>query len=231
MKRISLEQLLGGVLTAVGVLALLLNLGLFGAAASLIWALLFGAGGVALLGVVAQNRERWWALIPGATLLSLGLLIALTTFAPVFGAAVGGSIFLGGIGAGFLAVYLLRPQFWWALIPAGTLLTLAVVAGMGGAIASQLTGAVFFGGLALTFALVAVAPPDAPRRWALIPGAVLLTMAALSLIGSPTAFNILGPSLLILGGLALLYRALRHKTASDEQVAQPGEQPVHHAPR
>ena len=211
MRRSSFERLLGLTITAVGVIVLLLNLGFFGAAAALIWVLLFGAGGLALLAVVAQNRERWWALIPGTTLIGLGLVMALSAIAPAFAAAVSGTIFLGAIAVGFAAVYLVRPGFWWALIPAGALLTLAVLAGIGAQIAGPLAGMVLFGGLALTFGLVAIAPPDAPRRWALVPAGVLLAMAALSLAGNATAFNIMGPALLILSGLTLLYRALRHK--------------------
>jgi hypothetical protein len=108
MKRMSTELLVGGVLALVGVTFLVQNLGLFGSAAEVVWALLFGASGVAFLGALAQDRSRWWALIPAAALLSLSLLIALTTLAPALGAAWGGSLVLGGLGLGFFGVYLLR---------------------------------------------------------------------------------------------------------------------------
>jgi hypothetical protein len=224
MKRMPFELLLGGALTAVGVLILLLNLGVFGAAASLIWALLFGAGGFALLGVVVQDRAHWWALIPGTTLLSLGLLIALTLVAPTLAASWGGALVLGGIGTGFCAVYLLRRSQWWAIIPAGTLLSLAIIAGLSGRLGGSLPGVVLFGGLALTFALVAIAPPGAPRRWALFPAGGLLALAALILANSSVMPGIVGPTLLILFGLALLYRASRRSERGryeDTAVSQP----------
>ncbi len=224
MKRFSSELLLGGALTAVGVIFLLQNLGVFGAATATVWALLFGSGGIAFLSIVAQNRARWWALIPGAALLSLGLLIGLTVFAPALGAAWGGTLFLGGLGIGFLGIYLLRRDFWWALIPGGALLTLAVIAGLGAPYAGPLVGATLFFGLALTFVLVSLAPPGAPRRWALLPADALLVLAILTMFGTPGVMPFFWPTLLILLGLWLLYRALRHnegKVYEDKTLSQP----------
>jgi hypothetical protein len=212
MKRISSDLLIGGVIVAVGVIILLQNLGVFGAARDLIWTTLFTAGGLAFIGAVAQNPARWWALIPGAALLSLGVLIGVSAFAPAL-AAWGGTIFLGGLGLGFLGVYLLRRDLWWALIPGGVLMTLGVVAGVGERFADSLGGAIFFFGLALTFGLVALLPSDEPasRRWAFIPAGVLFVLALITLMNVPVLMNIIGPALLILFGLALLYRALTHR--------------------
>jgi hypothetical protein len=224
MKRIPNDLLIGGTITAVGVLMLLLNLGLFGDAEPLLWAVLFMAGGLGLLSIPVRDRAHWWALIPGGTLLGIGLLIALSLFAPAFAAAWGGTIVLGGIGAGFAAVYLLRPQHWWAIIPAGTLLTLAAIAGLSARLAGAASGALLFGSLALTFGLVAVAPPDAPRRWALFPAGGLLIMAAVVLVDMASLFTFLGPALLIAGGAALLMRGFRHRERrhyEDEVVSQP----------
>lgn len=224
MKRIPNDLLIGGVITAAGVLMLLLNLGLFGDAEPLLWAILFMAGGLGLLSIPVQDRAHWWALIPGCTLLGIGLLIALSLFAPAFAAAWGGSIVLGGIGAGFAGVYLLRPQHWWALIPTGTLLTLAAIAGLSSRIAGAAAGALLFGGLALTFGLVAIAPPEAPRRWALFPAAGLLIMAIIVLADVPIVLNIVGPALLIAAGAALLLRAFRRRERrhyEDEALSQP----------
>jgi hypothetical protein len=224
MKRISSELLIGGVLTAVGVLLLLQNLGFFGSAEDLIWATLFSVGGIAFISVVVQNPTRWWALIPGAALLSLGLLIGLTLMAPALGAAWGGTIFLGGLGIGFMAIYLLRSSHWWALIPGGVLLTLGLVAGLGGRLPDSLSGSLFFTGLALTFGLVAVAPSDTNRRWALIPAGALLALAAVTAANTPLVVNIVWPALLILAGLALLFRTLINKEKvghEDKIISQP----------
>jgi hypothetical protein len=226
MKRISSDLLIGGVIVAVGVIALLQNLGVFGPAEDLIWATLFAAGGIAFLSAVAQDRARWWAMIPGAVLLSLGVLIAVSALAPAL-AVWGGTIFLGGIGLGFWGVYLLRRDFWWAIIPGGVLVTLGVVAGIGDRFADAVGGAIFFFGLAATFALVALLPIGSglPRRWALIPAGVLFALALLVLTNVPILMNIVGPALLIFFGLALLYRALTHRKDEvrhdDQTVPQP----------
>ena len=38
-------------------------------------------------------------------------------------------MFLGTIGLSFWVIYLTRRDFWWAVIPGGALMTLALVAG------------------------------------------------------------------------------------------------------
>lgn len=210
MKRTSSNLALGGILAAVGVLILLQNIGIFGAASDLIWSLLFAVGGVAFFNAVVRNPAHWWALIPGAALFSIGVLIGVSALAPAFGAAWGGTIFLGGLSLGFLAVYLVRRAFWWALIPAGTLITLGLIAGMEPFVANSIAGTVLFIGLALSFGLVAIAPPDAPRRWALFPAGALLVLGVLTLANGSTVVTMLWPIGLIGLGGWLLFRAYLH---------------------
>jgi hypothetical protein len=224
MKRTSSDLILGGILAAIGVLILLQNLGIFGAASDMIWSLLFAVGGIAFFSAVVRNSAHWWALIPGAALFSIGVLIGVTALAPAFGAAWGGTIFLGGLGLGFLAVYLVRHPFWWALIPAGTLITLGLIAGVDRLVPDSIAGTVFFIGLALTFGLVAIAPPDAPRRWAFFPAGALLVLGVLTLANASMLFNILWPILLIGLGASLLYRAYLHNKRDHyehDTVSQP----------
>lgn len=224
MKRTSSELLLGGLLAAFGVLILLQNLGIFGGAEDLIWSLLFAVGGIAFFSVVVRNAAHWWAIIPGAALFSIGVLIGVSALAPTLGALWGGTIFLGGLGLGFLAVYVVRPQFWWAIIPAGTLLTLGLIAGFDRVMPDSVTGSALFIGLALTFGLVAIAPPDAPRRWAFFPAGGLLVFGLIVLANAPTVVNILWPIILIGLGASLLYRAYIHNKREHyehDTVSQP----------
>ncbi len=218
------NMLWGLLLILGGMLLLMQNLGLFGAATGLIWTVLFAAGGAVFLGVFATNRARWWALLPGFTLLSLGAVTALEQLVPG-GGTWAGAIFLAGIGLGFWAIYLTRPQFWWAIIPGGVLITLAIVAGMDGARPPFDTGAIFFAGLAVTFALVYLLT-GAQRRmlWALIPTTVCAMLALAIMTSATAALNFVWPAALIAIGLYLLYRAF-HPTP--ERIEEPATEERH----
>jgi hypothetical protein len=224
MKR---SDLTWGVLLVLGGIVLLLqNLGLFGSAEDLIWTILFALGGAAFLGVFAINRTFWWALIPGFTLLSLSTLMALEQLTPGGSGTWGGSIFLGGIGLSFWAIYLTHPRMWWAIIPGGILVTLAVVAGLDGMPAVGFdTGAIFFGGLALTFGLVYLLPgPTRRMTWALIPAAICAALALVVLTSSAAILEYVWPVALILIGLYFVYRTFQpapeRRDESSEQPAQ-----------
>ena len=155
----------GWILVGLGALFLLQNMGL--EVAGPIWGLIFAAAGGVFLWVYRQSATNWWALIPGFTLLGLGVLIL---FEPIFGGDWGGAVFLGAIGLGFLAVYVAKREHWWALIPGGTLLTLAAVAGQGDRGGEG--GTLFFTGLALTFGAVFLVG----QRWAVFPALVSVVL-------------------------------------------------------
>ena len=186
MKRNDTNVVLGMLLLMVGVVLLAQNFGLFSMWVNTVWTLLFIATGIGFMAAFAVTPSYWWALIPGFVLLSLGVLIGLGDWAPVLAARWGGSLFLGGISLGFWAIYLARRAFWWAIIPAGVLLTLAVVAGLDPITSGAFSGFVFFMGLALTFALVYLAPPAlGHRRWAIFPAAGALLVGMLTIAALP----------------------------------------------
>ena len=118
------------------------------------WSIPFIIAGIGFLTVFLNQKSNWWAVIPGVVLLDLGLIIVLAVFFPKFSDVYSGAIFLGGIGLSFVLVYLMQKRNWWAVIPAGVLTTLALVT-----LVSEWgffdAGAVFFLGLAATFALLA----------------------------------------------------------------------------
>jgi hypothetical protein len=179
----------------------------------------------------AVTPTNWWALIPGFVLLSLGLLSGLGDWAPLLAARWGGSLFLGGISLSFWAIYLARRAFWWAIIPAGVLLTLAVVAGLNPIASGAFAGFVFFMGIALTFGLMYLAPPaPARRRWAIIPAAAALAIGVLTIVTLPSMFNLLWPIAIIISGLYLVYHALR-QTATGQPASRPDDTPAPHAPK
>ena len=201
---ISSRMVWGLLLIAAGAVFLLQNLGML-VLGDVFWALALGVGGVAFLSVYFQNREHWWSLIPGMVLLSVATLLFVELYFPQL--AVGsGAIVLGGIGAAFLAVYLADRDNWWALIPMGVMFTLAVVSTLDEVFGLE-SGGLFFLGLGLTFALVAVVPtPEGRMRWAWIPAVALLVMGVLVLAAAEELIGYLWPVALILGGLILIGR-------------------------
>lgn len=209
MKIIESRLLWGGLLILAGVLLLVENLRIFDLG-DIFWVILFAVAGIFFISFFIQQRSNWWALIPGITLISLGVLVLLNWLAPEFGDFWGGSIVLGGIGISFLLVYLVERENWWAVIPGGVLLTLALVAALDTFNSGMGTAGVFFLGLGLTFAILALLPnPQGEMRWAWIPAGVLLAAGTVFLFISEDLFVYFWPVALIGVGGLLILRALR----------------------
>jgi hypothetical protein len=200
----------GVLLVLGGFLFLLQNLGIFQELASLVWVMLFGAGGLFFLYLFLNDRvHTWWAAIPGATLLGLAATVFFGDVGPNVLKPVSGPLFLASIGFGFALVYLAVPTHWWAIIPAGVLTTLGVVAA-----ADKIgfmgfdSGGIFFLGLGITFLVVALIGRDNGQnlRWAYIPAAVLLVMGFLIGTSALAVIGYLWPLALIVGGGLLIWR-------------------------
>jgi hypothetical protein len=165
---------LGVALVALGLLALFGNLGIFAGLGRLIGLLLFGAAGVIVLRMYRDEPSRIWTLPAGFALLGLGVASLDLPWS--------GGAFLGSIGLGFLAIWLTDDERWWALIPAGVLMTLGVVAtydewlGRGG----DFGGTLFFLGLAATFAALYLLP-RVNQSWAIWPALGLGVIALLTM--------------------------------------------------
>ena len=105
-------------LIALGALLLAANMGWFGAVSNWLWALLFMAGGAAFVYHYLNNRERWWALIPGGVLATLAVVNWVELANPRYDA---GWLFFLGIAATFGYLYR-RPDGGerqpWAVWPA-----------------------------------------------------------------------------------------------------------------
>lgn len=198
----------GIVLITGGVLFLLQNLIGF-QFSGLFWAAIMGLAGLFFISVYVGNRQMWWALIPGCTLLSITTIILLGMFAQGFADTWSGSIFLGGIALSFVLIYLSDRNHWWAIIPGGVLLTLATVAGLENLLGGMEMGGIFFLGLGLTFAVVAILPTQhGQMKWAWIPAGVLLGMGFLLTVVAGRFINYLGPVALIVAGGYLIVKTL-----------------------
>jgi hypothetical protein len=212
MKRIESAVLWGVVLVLAGVFLLLQNLGVISELSPLLWAIPFAVGGVIFLGVVVRNPKQWWAAIPASALLGIALVILADELAPK--ANVGGSLFLVCLAAGFVFVYLLQRDSWGALIPAGVLLTLGVVAGLNAWLPALDTWGIFFIGVGLTFAIISLVPtPEGRLKWAVAPAIVLAVMGLFLTFKVGTVIGFIWPLALIAGGGYLVYRALGKRPA------------------
>ena len=213
MQRKDPRLLIGILLITGGVVYLLQNLGII-QWGDIVWSVVFGLAGIGFLSVFARDRAMWWALIPGMTLLGLSVTLGLEYFAPAAGELWGGSVFLGAIGLSFILVYAADRNMWWAIIPGGVMLTLATVAALDN-IGGIQTDGLFFIGLGLTFAALALLPtPGGRMRWAVFPAVALGLMGLLTMVGCMAAIGYLWPVALIVGGLSKLLRAVRRPASS-----------------
>jgi hypothetical protein len=213
MKRLDVRAIGGILLIIVGILLLLQNLGVFEVIVALVWALLFAAGGLIFLYMfLTEHTRNWWAVIPGFALLGLAALILLDELFPRIGEALGGAIFLGGVGLAFWVIYFIKREHWWAVIPGGVLFTLALVTVVSYVLGGGWAGGAFFVGLGLTFGLLYFLPtPQGRMKWALIPAAVLVVMGVLVTAATTGGLSCLGGAVLILVGLYLLFRMFRSR--------------------
>ena len=148
----------------------------------------FAAGAIIFLFVALKKTDNWWAFIPGFTLMGLALLIAGSTFFREFINYYGGSLFLGSIALSFITILIVKPSNWWAVIPAGVLATLALIAGIRGG-HGMLQGGLFFAGIGATFAAVGLMPVGRKEKWPWIPASICFILGTLILIGSGALAN------------------------------------------
>ena len=212
MKWLESRILWGGLLIIGGVLFLLQNLGVF-EFGDLFWAVLFFLAGLFFISLYRQNRANWWALIPGFALFGVGAQIAVDRLFPQISDILGGLFVLGFAGLGFLVIYLLDRENWWAIIPGG------VLTGIGLGILAQ-EGRWFFpaadqeGVFLVCFALgwflitALTALFTKTQWWALIPGGIMTVIGG-SILATNGAvrwedLNLVYAVILISAGLILL---------------------------
>jgi hypothetical protein len=168
--------------------------------------------GASFLLVYLNNRTRTWALLV-AYILGVLSIAPLMTSSGRDGAYFG-PIFLLAVAVPFFVVYFRQPEHWWAIIPAGVMTTLALIAGLAisGWIRSANEGgyanALLMGGLAVTFAVVWLRHA---KPWARVV-TIALAAVALASIFFTSYSQIFWPVAIILVGIYLFYTALRPKT-------------------
>ena len=211
MKSKSGRIIFGGLLILLGVILFIQSLLGFNISGLIVPALFLVGGGVFFY-LFANNQEQWWALIPGFTLLGIGGLTGMGELAPRFASIFGGAFFLAMIGLSFLVIFILHREYWWAVIPAGVLFTLALMT-LAGQANGSLSGALFFLGLAVTFGVLGLMPVGQKDKWPWIPAGACAVLALVLAIGSgifnQPVFALLGPAILIVVGVYLIVRSAR----------------------
>lgn len=205
MKKDQSRLIWGLILVLAGVLFLLQEFQILGSAFEYLWLILMAFGSGAFLWIYFTKHDQWWAVIPGLTLLGL-TLVGLDNIIQVLPAGDwAGAVFLGCVGLAFWLVYLRKPEQWWAIIPGGVLVTLALVAGVD--FFADWSDVVFFLGVGLTFALVALLPNQThDTRWAFIPAGILVILGLVLIGPIQSVMNYFWPIILIGLGVYVLLR-------------------------
>lgn len=205
----------GAILLVGGVLLLLQSLAVL-ADTPWVWAVAFGLTGVALLVPFATRPEAWWTAIPAGAALGIGAVGLLEQVGPAgtAGEDASGAAFLALTGLGFAAVWARDRRRWWALIPAGVLVTLAATVLADRWLGEEPAAAAMFLGLGVTFLLLSLLPTGAGRMlWPLLPGAALALFGVLFAVGAGEvveALNYVYPVAAIGVGAWLLWRSRGH---------------------
>lgn len=203
----------GFLLIAAGTIFLLQNLNILPQSPSF-WGTAALIGGVFFLVGFLVNPRYGWAALPAFTLLG----VAVVTFWDQLLAGsvpddLRGAAFLAMLGLGFIAVYLRAIRNWWAIIPAGALLSIASLVALQALVENPgpvELGGVLFIGLGATFLLVFILPGAEGRRgWALWPAISLLLLGGLMTAAATDLLGLLWPVALILGGLLIILRGFR----------------------
>jgi len=163
--------------------------------------------------VYLNNQTRTWAVLVAYITAVLGIAPLMATGGR--DAAYYGPIFLFAVALPFFILYFRSADNWWAIIPAGVMTTLSIIAALAiaGLIRNENQGgyanAFFMFGLAATFAVVWLRHAKA---WAKVVTIVLAALAVASVFFA-TYSQIFWPVAIILGGIYLLFTALRPRTA------------------
>jgi hypothetical protein len=165
-------------------------------------------GGVFLYSLITDHNN-WWTAIPGLTLIGLGVLIGLALI-PGFSGNFGAFIFMGSIAASFWVIYAMKREFWWAIIPGGTLTSVALLILLSDN--GVLGASVLFLGMAATFGVLGLIPVNGRKMsWPWIPAAALAILGGIVAGSEGGVPAIVWAILVILVGLFLVVRPIIQK--------------------
>lgn len=208
MKRLFQSSLLWGFLLLLAGIALLTENLIDFPLPDLLWAIAAGIFGIGFIYYAWKEPVHWWRWLAGAGLIGIAVSAFIRTSSPALSNSMDGSEFLASFALAFLLVYVFYRKYWWAVIPAGVLATFWIIEWTPLIAPEIYTESIFFIGLGLTFVVVGLLP-GIEQKWGYVPGAILLALGLLLSFEQDSLFDLAWPIGLILGGLYLVYRALR----------------------
>lgn len=168
---------------------------------------------LSFLAVYLSNRTHVWALLVAYIMGVISLAPAMAAFGAL--AAYYGSVFLLAVALPFFVLYVRSPNNWWAIIPAGVMTVLAVIAAfaVAGAIQNEKQGgyanAFLMFGLAAIFTVIWLRHGKAWGRVA----AIILAAVGVASLFFVTYTQYIWPLAIILAGGYLLFTSLKSRTA------------------
>lgn len=130
------------------------------------------------------NTKLMLPIVGGILLIATGVIFLLNNlgvFQIRWEILIGPLFALGGLV--FLLVFIINTNDWWALIPGFVLIGIGTIIFMGQSfspVLDRVGGTIFLAFLGLPFLLIFITHPE--HWWALIPGGVLFTLAAVNLV-------------------------------------------------
>ena len=199
----------GGVMLFLGLTTLLVDL----TGGEWIGALFMFMVAVSFLAVYLNQRSRTWALIVAYVTGVLGIAPLMASGGDA--AAYYGPVFLLAVAIPFFVLYFRSLDRWWAIIPAGVMTVLAVIAllAIAGFIQSErdevYANSLMMGGLAATFAVLWLRHSI---PWARIV-TIVLGLLTVTSVFLASYYQFFWPVAIILAGGYLLYNGLRARSA------------------
>lgn len=210
MKTLANRIFWGVLLILAGIFLLLARLDILRLPVSTIWVFFALVGIIFIFNFVTNVRQMWWSIIPGLFLVALSMVIGFGENLNLFGIDLTPVFIIGSLGLAFLLIFIVRQDFWWAIIPGGVMLTIAAITIIPTFASGEFTAAVLFLGLAATFGVLSLVPtPGGRMRWPLIPAGILLGVALIVTAASADLIRFAWPLALVLAGLFILFRRNR----------------------
>jgi len=205
----------GLVLILAGILLLAQRMGFIGGEwDDAILTLVFAIGTIYFANLFYSDRSRWWAALVSFIMLGIAVSQFIEIFLPSLPDFYVGVSLLMLMGIGFLAIYFIDKQMWWAIIPGGVMLSLSAVTAADELIPNggfEAAGLLFLG-LGLTFFVLYFLRVPGPRlSWAIYPALALLGFGLFIGFGEEDLWNIIWPSMIVLLGFYFIFGAFRRK--------------------